>query len=142
MEPIRKGLFEIKEDKTGYLLISLCERCGKSFFPRRNKCTDCLQGDRLKNTTLSKRGLLYTYTTVYRAAPGFRVPFMVGYVDYEKEGVRVFAQLGECRPEDLHIGMEMELFFEEMDMVEPDKRKWVYKYRPATMKEADAAGRK
>ena len=131
MEPIRQGLFEIKENGSGCLLTNLCERCKKSFFPRRNKCTDCFQEDRLKNTTLSTKGKLYTYTTVYRVTPGFHVPLMLGYVDYEEEGIRIFSQLGGCKPEDLQIGMEMELFFEEMDMEEKDRRKWVYKYRPA-----------
>jgi uncharacterized OB-fold protein len=130
VEPIRQGLFETHEDGSGYLLTNRCERCGKSFFPRRHKCTDCLKEDQLRNTTLSTRGRLYTYTTVYRVTPGFRSPLMIGYVDYEEEGIRVFSQLGGCKPEDLQIGMEMELFFEEMDVEEPAKRKLVYKYRP------------
>ena len=130
MEPIREGLFEMKKDGSGYLLTNTCERCGKNFFPRRVKCIECFKDDRLKNTTLSKNGKLYTYTMVYRAAPAFLVPFMIGYVDYEEEGIRVFAPLVGCKPEDLKIGMEMKLCFGEMDMAEKDKRKIVYKYCP------------
>ena len=130
MEPIRQGLFEMNKDGSGYLLINSCERCGKSFFPRRTKCNECFKDDRLKNKTLSKTGKLYTYTTVHRGAPAFNVPFCVGYVDYEEEGIRVFAQLGGCKSEDLKLGMEMELYFEEMDMAEKERRKLVYKYRP------------
>ena len=121
MEPIRPGLFEISQDGSGYLLTNKCERCKISYFPRREKCIKCFNNDQLKNTTLSGSGKLYTYTTVYRATPDFKVPFMVGYVDFEQEGIRVLAQITACRPEDLEIEMEMELVYEEMDMVEKEK---------------------
>jgi uncharacterized OB-fold protein len=134
MEPIRHGLFEISQDGYCYLLTNKCERCGISYFPRREKCINCLNNDKLRNTTLSGSGKLYTYTTIYRATPHFKVPFMVGYVDFEQEGIRVFAQLTECRPEDLEIGMDMELVYEEMDMAEKDKRKLVYKFKPLNLK--------
>jgi hydroxymethylglutaryl-CoA synthase len=134
MEPIREGLFELGGDGSGYLLASMCEACGIGFFPRRSKCVSCLTSDNLKDIKLSKEGRLYTYTTVYR--PSFlNAPYMVGYVDFEKEGIRVFAQLTGCNPEDLEIGMEMELLFEEMDVNVEDKRKLVYKFRPMKFKE-------
>jgi len=135
MEPIREGFFEIKEDGFGYLLTNKCERCKIIFFPRREKCNRCYKNDKLRNTTLSKIGKLYTYTTVFRAGPSFNIPYMVGYVDFEEEGVRVFSQLTGCKPEELEIGMEMELVFEEMDMTEKERRKLVYKYRPVKLKE-------
>ena len=130
MEPIREGLFEINDDGSGYLLTNKCERCDLSFFPRRAKCINCLEEDKLKNTTLSKSGKLYTYSTIYRGTPYFNVPYMVGYIDFEEEGIRVFSQLTGCKPEELEVGMEMELVFEEMDMSEKDRRKIVYKFKP------------
>ncbi len=134
MEPIREGLFEVAADGSGYLLASMCEACGIGIFPRGSKCRSCLKSDHLKDIKLSKGGKLYTYTTVYR--PSFlNVPYMVGYVDFEKEGIRVFAQLTGCNPEDLKIGIEMELLFEEMDVNEEDKRRLVYKFRPMKFKE-------
>ena len=130
MEPIREGLFEITENGSGYLMTNECERCGISFFPRRERCRICLKDDKLKHTTLYKGGKLYTYTTVYRALPEFNVPFTVGYVDFEEKGVRVFAPLTGCQPEDLEIGMEMELVFEGLDVNDEKKRKLVYKFKP------------
>lgn len=130
MKPIREGLFEIAPDGSGYLLINRCERCGRNFFPRRIRCISCLKDDCLKDTTLSKIGKLHTYTTVYRASPSFNVPFNVGYVDFEEEGIRIFAQLVGCKSEELKIGMNMELTFEPMDLVEKDKQIMVYKFRP------------
>jgi uncharacterized OB-fold protein len=130
MELIREGLFEITQNGSGYLLTNKCERCGMSFFPRRERCRICWNDDPLKDTTLSTGAQLYTYTTVYRASPYFNVPLMVGYVDFEEEGIRVFAQLTGCESKDLEIGMEMELVFEEMDIKEKEKRKLVYKFKP------------
>ena len=135
MEPIREGLFKINEDGSGYLLTNTCERCEVSFFPRRTKCIRCLKDDKLRNTTLYKGGKLYTYTVVHRSTPEFNLPYMVGYIDFEEAGVRVFSQLTQCKWEDLEIGMKMELVFEEMDMSEKEKRKLVYKFRPLKLKE-------
>lgn len=118
MEPIMECLFENTQNGAGCLLTNKCERCEISFFPRRQRSRICLKDDKLKNTALSKGVKLYIYTRVYRALPDFNVPFMVGYVDFEEEGIRVFAQLTECEPKDLEIGMEMELVFEEMDIKE------------------------
>ena len=131
MEPIREGLFAIKEDQSDCLLANRCGRCEIGFFPRRANCIRCLKDDALKDITLCGTAKLHTYTTVYRAPSGFKTPYMVGYLDFEEEGIRVFAQLTACKPEDLEIGMKMELLFEEMEMEEKEKRKLVYKFKPA-----------
>jgi uncharacterized OB-fold protein len=130
MDPVREGLFELTGGGSGYLLINTCGRCGLSFFPRRKLCIKCLQDNSLKDETLKEGGKLYTFTVVHRASPDFSVPYMVGCVDFEKEGVRVFSQITGCRPEELKIGMEMKLVFEGTAMSEPDKRRMVYKFVP------------
>lgn len=130
MDPIREGLFELTKDGSGYLLINTCTCCNISFFPRRLLCIKCLQESCLKNETLKEGGRLYTFTIVHRANPDFSIPYIVGYVDFEKEGVRVFTQITGCRPEELKIGMEMKLVFDGTAMIDPDKRKMVYKFMP------------
>ena len=85
MKPIRQGLFEIKEGESGYLLTNKCGRCGTSYFPRRERCIKCLKNDMLKDTTLSKKGKLYTYTVLHRASAHFKTPLLLGYVDFEEE---------------------------------------------------------
>jgi len=59
---------------------------------------------------------------------------MVGYIDFEQEGLRVFSQLTGCQPEELQVGMAMEMVFEEMDMKETGKRKLIYKFKPCKVK--------
>jgi uncharacterized OB-fold protein len=135
MEPIRPDLYELADDRTGYIIANICESCGLGYFPSRTKCVGCMKGDNLKTVKLSKGAKLYTYTTVYRAPESFSVPYTVGYVDFEKEGIRIFAQLTGCKPEDLRIGMEMELIFEEMNMNEVEKRRLVYKFKPIVSQE-------
>ncbi len=94
------------------------------------KCLNCLKGDKLRDSTLSGRGKLYTYTVVYRSTPDFKIPYMVGYIDFEQEGIRVFSQLTGCQPEELQVGMAMEMVFEELDMNKTEKRKLIYKFKP------------
>lgn len=139
MESIRDGLFKINEDGSGYLLTNKCERCKISFFPRRSKCINCLKSDQLKDTTLSKGGRLYTYSIVYRSsAPHFNLPYIVGYIDFIEEGIRVFSQLTGCTPEQLEVGRTMEVVFEELDVNEKDKRRIVYKFKPVLNEKVEA----
>ncbi len=130
MEAIREGLFELTPDGAGHLLINTCSRCGLSFFPRRKLCIRCLQDNALQEGTLKEGGKLYTYTVVHRGSPDFSVPYMVGYIDFEREGVRVFSPITGCRPEELKIGMDMRVIFEGTAMSDRSKSRMVYKFAP------------
>jgi len=104
--PIGKGIFvwPIQEGEKPSLLGSRCKSCGTFFYPPISVCHHCYQEETLETVPLSRRGKLYTYTTVQMAPPGFRAPYHIGYVDLA-EGVRVFGHMeGE-----LSVGMEMEL---------------------------------
>jgi len=83
----------------------------------------------MREVNLSQNGTLYTYTTVYRGKPNFKVPYSVGYVDL-KDGVRIFAPLFDVVPEELRVGMEMELVFREMDWVSGQEETLVYGFKP------------
>jgi uncharacterized OB-fold protein len=87
----------------------------------------------MKAVNLSKIGTLYSYTTVFQGKPNFNAPYSVGFVDL-KEGVRIFAPLLDVAPEDLRIGMEMELVFRPMDWVAGQEESWVYGFKPRTSK--------
>lgn len=81
---------------------SRCTSCGATFYPPRGICSRCLS--ELEPAELSTRGVVYTYTVVHQAAPGFETPYTLVYVDLP-EGVRVLGRLaGEPR-----IGLEVEL---------------------------------
>jgi len=132
--PFRRGLFTLNPDGSGYLIGNRCHRCGVTFFPGREFCSACYQGSGLEAVKLDTEGTLYTFTIVSRATPDFKTPYMVGYIDLEKNGVRIFAPISGCRPEDLEIGMKMELVFGKMNRNpkdEDDRDQLTYQFRPS-----------
>lgn len=128
-EPFRPGLFNFVGNHKGYLLGTRCERCKINFFPGRGFCSSCFLDDEMKEVSLSQTGTLYTYTTVYRGKPNFNVPYSIGYVDL-KDGVRIFAPLFDTTPEELKVGIEMELVFRDMDWVSGQEDLLAYGFRP------------
>jgi len=65
---------------------------------------------------VSGRGKVYTWTTIYqRYHPAFaeELPYNVTMVALE-EGPRLLANIVDCKNEDLRIGMEVEVVFEDV----------------------------
>ena len=81
---------------------SRCPACGATFYPPRGVCSRCLS--ELELVQLSTKGVVYTYTVVHQAGPGFETPYTLVYVDLP-EGVRVLGRL-DGEPQ---IGMVVEL---------------------------------
>ncbi|MFC1798293.1 Zn-ribbon domain-containing OB-fold protein [Thermodesulfobacteriota bacterium] len=134
ISPFRQGLFTVNPDGSGYLTGNRCRHCNITFFPGRPLCIECYQSNRLENIKLDTKGTLYTFTIVYRSTPDFKTPYMVGYIDLEKNGVRIFAPITGCSPEDLKIGMPVELVFGKLNKVPADKNdrcRLAYQFRPA-----------
>lgn len=130
VKPLRPGLFQIREDGTGYLMGNRCSRCGITLFPARPFCTSCFRDDQMSEVQLSTRGTLHTYSTVYQSGPAFETPYVIGYVDLP-EGVRVFARLQVESEQLLRPGMAMELTFGEIARKDTGERRLVYMFRPA-----------
>jgi uncharacterized protein len=62
--------------------------------------------------TLSGRGTLYSYAILHHPQhPAFDYPVLAALVDLE-EGVRIVSNLTRVAPEDVHIGMSLEVEFE------------------------------
>lgn len=106
--PLRAGLFERDAGGAIVLLGSRCEGCGTVYFPPHALCVRCLTAEGLRPITLSRRGTVYTYTVVHQSTPEFPTPYVLAYVDLP-EGVRVLSQLTEVAPEQVRIGMAVEL---------------------------------
>ena len=86
-----------------------CEECGELYFPKVFICHKC-RCRSLKDYQFSGRGTVYSYSTVYQAAPNFDafVPYIVALIDL-KEGPRVTAQLSDISPGEVEIGMPVEM---------------------------------
>lgn len=65
---------------------------------------------------MSGRGTVYSFYVAHRPAhPAFRdrVPYVVALVDLE-EGPRMMTNIVDCPPEDVHIGMPVEVVFRDV----------------------------
>jgi uncharacterized OB-fold protein len=112
--PVADGLFRQTADGPR-LIGSECRSCSTITFPRQPSCPRCTSldvGERL----LARRGVLWSWTIQcfppksppYAAAADAFEPYGVGYVELAGE-VRVEARLTIADPEQLEIGMPMEL---------------------------------
>lgn len=111
--PIAEGLFV--ETADGPRLIGTrCRNCGTVTFPRQDACARCAHADGEEHL-LAPRGELWTWT-VQRFRP--KTPPYTGPEEFESYGVGYIELPGECRvesilttadPDELRIGMEMEL---------------------------------
>ena len=100
------------------LLGSRCKTCGIVSFPVTDACMAC-SGQDMEVEELPRRGTLWTWTvqqfmpkTPYHSnetAETFK-PYGVGYLELPG-GVRVEGRLTENNPENLHIGMQMDVVF-------------------------------
>jgi uncharacterized OB-fold protein len=80
------------EDDRIVLLASRCASCAKVVFPARETCDRCWAEMPAERVPLTDQGLLYSFSEVHTAPKDFKVPYLVGYVDFAND-VRVFAQL-------------------------------------------------
>ena len=127
--PLRPGLFETDTAGTVRLVASRCQECGAHFFPGRLVCARC-RSDRMVTAPLSSRGVLYTYTTVYQSTPEFQTPYILAYVDLP-EGVRLLAQLVGAPPDEVRIGMSLELRVEPVRADAEGRPVLGYRFHPA-----------
>lgn len=99
--------------KRGKLLVQCCLDCrGYVFIPQR-ACTHCLS-NRLEWVRSSGTGTLYSYTTVYRPQqPSFETPYVSAIIEVA-EGWYMLTNLIGIEPEDVRIGMPVEVDFHEL----------------------------
>jgi uncharacterized OB-fold protein len=97
------------------LLIQQCLACGAVMWPVKSRCTNCLRLD-VTWIPASGRGTLYSFALMHQVYhPGFasEAPYNVAQVDLE-EGLRILTNIVGCSNADLHIGMSLEVTFEEV----------------------------
>jgi len=98
--------------KAGKLLIARCRACEKVHHYPRPFCPSCWSDD-IEAIEASGRGTLYTYSTVFvNDLHPFkeRLPYVAAMVELE-EGPRLMTNLVDCEPEDLAVGMAVEVTF-------------------------------
>ncbi|MCX7996050.1 MAG: Zn-ribbon domain-containing OB-fold protein [candidate division WOR-3 bacterium] len=88
-----------------------CKKCGKIFFPPRLVCSNCKSRE-FEKITLSEEGKIVTYTTIRVAPEQFstQVPYNIAIIELN-DGVRLMAQVVDCKPEDMAIGKPVRMVF-------------------------------
>ena len=95
------------------LLIQRCRNCGAFRFYPRPMCPDCNSMDS-QWVEASGKGKVYSWTVaVQQFHPAFEVPYAVAIVELE-EGVRTTTNIIDCEPEELYVGMPVEVVFEDV----------------------------
>jgi uncharacterized protein len=92
-----------------------CADCGRFCFPPRARCPSCLSTD-LQWTELTGRGSVYSFTIVcVPMLRGFEPPYAVAQIELDDQpGLRMIANIVECDPNDIRIGMPVALAFEDV----------------------------
>jgi uncharacterized OB-fold protein len=97
-------------------LIQTCNDCNaKIFYPRRS-CPECWSSN-LGWTEAKGTGKVYTYTITYAGAEekfSEDYPYVLALIDLD-EGIRVMSNIVDCNPEDVKIGMDVEVVFRDIN---------------------------
>jgi uncharacterized protein len=100
--------------KAGELRIQKCGSCGALRHPPGPSCPECHAFDRT-HVVASGRGTVFSYV-VHRhpPVPGRELPILLALVDLE-EGTRMLAELVDCEPEQVEVGLPVVAGFQEID---------------------------
>jgi uncharacterized OB-fold protein len=98
------------------LVLQKCVRCSRIRFYPRALCPSCLSSE-TRYLRASGRGKVYTFTVTHQnQSTGFRdeLPYVMAYVELE-EGPRILTNIVKTPPDDVKIGMPVEVVFEDID---------------------------
>ncbi|NDJ87923.1 Zn-ribbon domain-containing OB-fold protein [Mycolicibacter kumamotonensis] len=115
------------------LLIYRCQSCGHFFHPPGPACWRCRSTD-VAPEPVSGRATVAAYTVNRQAwIPGYEPPYIVAMVTLAEENdVRLISNVVDVSPEQIDIGMPVEVFFEDWTAMsgEDDSRVWLPLFRP------------
>ena len=113
IQPYSKGFWDgAKQHK---LLIQHCNSCDANIFYPRRDCPKCWSQE-LGWIEASGKATVYTYSVTLEGVEKMFVedlPITLAWIDLP-EGIRMHTNLVECEPEDVHIGMEVEVVFRDV----------------------------
>jgi uncharacterized OB-fold protein len=100
------------------LVACQCANCKTFRSPPSPYCPQCLSQE-VNWVTLSGEAVLYTFTII-RHAPSPElagsVPFVVGVVKLpDADDAKLVTNVVNCRPEDVRIGMELQVVWDDLD---------------------------
>ncbi len=132
--PVRDELFIMSSPSNSNprLIGGKCLSCEEIIFPKPQICPNC-QEENIEEIELSRKGRIFSSTVVMQQPRPFYkgpVPYGLGFVELP-EGVRIETLFTGCDPEDLEIGMEVELVIETLYEDDAGNTLITYKFRPS-----------
>jgi uncharacterized OB-fold protein len=111
----------------GRLMITRCTQCELWVHPPAADCPDC--GGALTAQPVSGHGTVFTYTVNHQPFnPAVPLPYVIGIVELaEQADLRVAANIVDCEPDSVHIGLPVEVRFERQGS---DERVYVPVFAP------------
>ena len=101
----------------GRLRFLRCQSCGHYLHPPLPRCPQC-GGDQLAPEPVSGRGTVHTFTVNHQQWAGDAEPWIIAIVELvEQDGLRLTTNIVDCPLDEVAIGQEVEVTFEERDAV-------------------------
>lgn len=97
----------------GRLVVERCTACGAESFPARGICRSC-HGRAMESTEVTGPGVVHSFTVNHqRWLPDLEVPYAMLLVEFAGHpGVRVAGRVRGVAPEDVAVGMAVDVGFE------------------------------
>ena len=99
--------------RRGRFLTQRCNRCQEYQWYPRGFCSNCWTQD-IEWVEASGKGTVWSYTITYQnRSPGFREEgaYVLALVALEEGGTKAFTNIVDCNPQDVYIGMPVEVVF-------------------------------
>lgn len=95
---------------------SKCRKCGTPQFPKQRVCIQCQAKDEMDDYRfVGQAAKVMTYTLDHLAA-SISPPIISAVVDFE-EGGRIITEVTDCDPDEIKIGMNVEMTFRRLHQV-------------------------
>ncbi|MBV8960618.1 MAG: Zn-ribbon domain-containing OB-fold protein [Actinobacteria bacterium] len=116
LEPDTEFFWKSGED--GKLRFLRCNADGTFLHPPAPVCPKCLGRD-LSPAVVSGRGVVATFTINHQPwYPGLDPPYVIAIVEIDEDpSVRFTCNIVNCAPEDVSVGMPVQVVFEQYDDV-------------------------
>ena len=103
--------------KNGKLVLQKCRRCATFQFHPKPWCIECGSRD-LAWTQAKPLGTVYSYTVARTVAMNYPaweadLPVVTCLIDLD-DGARMYAQVTDCPPERIRVGMRVQVHFEDI----------------------------
>ncbi len=102
----------------GELRFLRCTPCGVYIHPPSPRCPECL-GKQVEVAAVSGRATIATFTLNHQPwVPSPDHPYAIAIVEIEEQSsVRLMTNIVNCSPDDVYIGMPVQVSFEQHDDV-------------------------